>query len=143
MTPLFIGFFGMSWVIRNFLSRKTLPRQDTRDSVETHVTAVANGVASGVIGGGIAAFFPVATGDMGALIGGHTASGKDNDTFVVSQGAAHVVYYVGALLILFMPTARIIRGAVAWLIGGVYTPKTWLEFYYAGFVIILWPQYPS
>lgn len=137
LTPLFIGFFGMSWVIRNLLSRRTLPRQDTRDAVETHPTAVMNGIASGVIGGGIAAFFPVITGGMGALIGGHMASGKGDDTFVVSQGAARTVYYVGALFLLFMPTARITRGAVAWLIGGVYTPKTWLEFYYAGLVIIL------
>ncbi len=137
LTPLFIGFFGMSWVIRNLLSRKTLPRQNTKDFVETHPTAVMNGIASGVIGGGIAAFFPVITGGMGALIGGHMASGRGDDTFVVSQGAARVVYYVGALLLLFMPTARITRGAVAWLIGGIYTPKTWLEFYYAGFTIIL------
>jgi len=96
-----------------------------------------NGVASGVIGGGIAAFFPVITGGMGALIGGHIASGKGDDTFVVSQGAARVIYYVGALFLLFMPTARVTRGAVAWLIGSIYTPKTWFEFYYAGFTIIL------
>jgi putative membrane protein len=137
LTPLFVGFFGLPWVLRNILSRRRLPRQDTRDIVATEPRAVANGAASGIIGGGIAAFFPVITGGMGALIGGHMASSRGDDAFLISQGAARTVYYVGALFFLFHPTMRITRGAVAWLIGGLYTPKTWVEFYAGASVIIL------
>lgn len=137
LTPLFIGFFGLSWVIRNIISRVFIPRQDTRDIVETQYGAILAGIGSGIFGGGIAAFFPVVTGGMGALIGGHMASTRGDDTFMISQGTARLVYYTGALLLLFMPTSRITRGTVAWLVGGIYTPKTWIEYYYAIFVILV------
>jgi hypothetical protein len=65
------------------------------------------------------------------------ASSRGDDAFLISQGAARTVYYVGALFFLFHPTMRITRGAVAWLIGGLYTPKTWVEFYAGASVIIL------
>ncbi|MGB9827083.1 MAG: tripartite tricarboxylate transporter permease, partial [Thermosphaera sp.] len=87
--------------------------------------------------GGIAAFFPIITGGMGALVGGHMASSRGDDTFLISQGAARTVYYTGALFFLFHPTMRITRGSVAWLVGGVYTPKTWAEFYAGAAFIIL------
>jgi putative membrane protein len=137
LTPLFIGFFGLPWVLRNIISRRTLPAQDTRHVVETAPSAVINGATSGIIGGGIAAFFPVITGGMGALIGGHMASSRGDDAFLISQGAARTVYYTGALFFLFHPTMRITRGAVAWLVGGLYTPKAWIEFYYGAALIIL------
>jgi putative membrane protein len=137
LTPLFIGFFGLPWVLRNIISRRRIPPQDTRDIVETAPSAVVNGAASGIIGGGIAAFFPVITGGMGALIGGHMASSRGDDAFLISQGAARTVYYTGALFFLFHPTMRITRGAVAWLVGGLYTPKTWIEFYYGAALIVL------
>ncbi|MEM0199264.1 MAG: tripartite tricarboxylate transporter permease [Desulfurococcaceae archaeon] len=137
LTPLFIGFFGFSWVLRNIISRVHVPKQDTRDLMETNLRAVLAGVGSGVLGGGIAAFFPVITGGMGALVSGHMVSSRGDDTFMISQGAARVVYYVGALLLLFTPTARITRGAVAWIVQGIYTPKTWIEYYYALFTVLL------
>ncbi|WP_448578511.1 tripartite tricarboxylate transporter permease [Thermosphaera sp.] len=137
LTPLFIGFFGFPWVLRNLISKRSIPRQDTRDFVETSPGAVINGSASGIMGGGIAAFFPIITGGMGALVGGHMASSRGDDAFLISQGAARTVYYTGALFFLFHPTMRITRGAVAWLVGGVYTPKTWAEFYVGAAFIIL------
>ncbi|MEM4717743.1 MAG: tripartite tricarboxylate transporter permease [Desulfurococcaceae archaeon] len=137
LTPLFIGFFGFSWVLRNILTRIYIPKQDTRDIVESNIKAVLGGIGSGILGGGIAAFFPVVTGGMGALIGGHMASTRGDDTFIVSQGAARVVYYVGALSLLFIPTSRITRGTVAWMVQGIYTPKAWVEYYYALFAILL------
>lgn len=137
LTPLFIGFFGLSWVLRNMLSRVRVPKQDTTDVVETNAKAVLSGVGSGVLGGGIAAFFPVITGGMGALVAGHMASTRGDDTFIISQGASRVVYYVGAFLLLFTPTSRITRGTVAWIVQSVYTPKTWTEYYYALFAVLL------
>lgn len=137
LTPLFIGFFGFSWVIRNIISRVHIPRQDTRNIVETNIRAALGGIGSGILGGGIAAFFPVVTGGMGALVGGHMASTRGDDAFMISQGASRVVYYVGALSLLFVPTSRITRGAVAWIVQGIYTPKTWIEYYYALFAILL------
>lgn len=136
LTPLFIGFFGLSWVIRNIVSHVYIPRQDTRDIVEASPSSILAGIGSGILGGGIAAFFPVVTGGMGALIGGHMASTRGDDTFMISQGAARTMYYTGALLLLFTPTSRVTRGTVAWLIGGIYTPKTWIEYYYALFTVL-------
>lgn len=137
LTPMFIGFFGMPWVLQNILSRRIIPRQYTRDRVRASVFGVVNGSVAGAFGGTIAAFFPIVTGGMGALVAGHMASSRGDDVFIVSQGANRVLYYVGAFFLLFVPTARLTRGAGAWLVSSIYTPKSWLEFYYAAGSILL------
>ncbi|OYT40961.1 MAG: hypothetical protein B6U89_00580 [Desulfurococcales archaeon ex4484_58] len=137
LTPMFIGFFGMPWVLQNILSRRHIPRQDTRDKIEASMFGIANGTIAGAFGGYIAAFFPIVTGGMGALVAGHMASSRGDDVFIVSQGANRVLYYVGAFFLLFVPTARLTRGAGAWLVSSIYTPKTWIEFYYAAGAILL------
>jgi len=137
LTPLFIGFFGMPWVLQNILLKRRIPRQIVSDSVETSLTRVGHAFSGGLIGGLIAAVFPIITGGMGALIASHMTSQRGDDAFIISQGVNRVLYYVGALFLLFLPTARLTRGAVAWLTQGIYVPKTWSEFYYAIFVIAL------
>jgi len=137
LTPLFIGFFGMPWVLQNILLKRKIPKQVVSDSVETSLTRVGHAFSGGLIGGLIAAVFPIITGGMGALIASHMTSQRGDDAFIISQGVNRVIYYVGAFYLLFLPTARLTRGAVAWLTQGIYVPKTWSEFYYAIFVITL------
>ncbi len=64
-------------------------------------------------------------------------STRGDDTFIVSQGANRILYYVGAFFLLFVPTTTLRRGAGAQLVSSIYIPKTWAEFYYAGGVILL------
>ncbi len=137
LTPLFIGFFGMPWVLQNIIFKRRIPRQISSDKIYTSKNRVAHGFVGGAIGGLIAAVFPIITGGMGALIASHMTSPRGDDAFIVSQGVNRVLYYVGAFYLLFLPTTRLTRGAVAWLTQGIYVPKTWGEFYYAVFVIAL------
>ncbi len=137
LTPMFIGFFGMPWVLQNILARRVIPKQYTGDKVNASLYGIFNGTVAGAFGGSIAAFFPIVTGGMGALVAGHMASSRGDDVFIVSQGANRVLYYVGAFFLLFVPTARLTRGAGAWLVSSIYTPKTWVEFYYAIGAILL------
>ncbi len=137
LTPMFIGFFGMPWVIQNILSKTLVPLQHTEDKVEARPYGILNGIASGAFGGSIAAFFPIVTGGMGALVAGHMASSRGDDVFIVSQGANRVLYYVGAFFLLFVPTTTLTRGAGAWLVSSIYQPKTWVEYYYGVGAILL------
>ncbi len=137
LTPMFIGFFGMPWVLQNILSKTMVPLQRTEDKVEARPFGIINGIASGAFGGSIAAFFPIVTGGMGALVAGHMASSRGDDVFIVSQGANRILYYVGAFFLLFVPTTTLTRGAGAWLVSSIYQPKTWIEYYYAVGAILL------
>ncbi len=137
LTPMFIGFFGMPWVLQNILSKRHIPHQDTADKIEASIWGILNGTLSGAFGGHIAAFFPIVTGGMGALVAGHMASSRGDDVFIVSQGANRILYYLGAFFLLFIPTSRLTRGTGAWLVSSLYTPNTWIEFYYGVFAILV------
>ncbi len=137
LTPMFLGFFGMPWVLQNIVSRRYIPKQVVEDKVEASRFGVLNGIVAGAFGGFIAAFQPLVTGGLGALVAGHMASSRGDDVFVVSQGANRVLYYVGAFFLLFIPMARLTRGLGAWIVSSIYTPKSWMEFYYAAFAVLV------
>ncbi len=137
LTPMFIGFFGMPWVLQNIISKRHVPHQDLTDKIEASTWGVINGTLSGAFGGYIAAFFPIVTGGMGALVAGHMASSRGDDVFIVSQGSNRLLYYLGAFFLLFIPTSRLTRGTGAWLVSSLYTPNSWTEFYYAAFAILV------
>jgi putative membrane protein len=41
---------------------------------------------------------------------------------MLSQGASKTVYYIGALLLFFVPGLHLTRGGGAWILKGLYTP---------------------
>lgn len=131
LTPLFLGFFGLPWVITNIMSNIPIAEQDTSNEIGTDKRALLSGVLGGALGGYIAAFFPLITGGMGALVAGHITSQRGDDTFIISQGANRFIYYVGAFLFLFLPAASLTRGSAAWLVSSIYQPKTYQEYVYA------------
>lgn len=137
LTPLFIGFFGMPWVIMNLISKPPILPQRTEDIVNTSVPNILHATAGGFLGGLMAAIFPIITGGMGALVAGHMTSTRGDDAFIISQGVNRVLYYVGAIFLLFMPVSRLTRGAAAWLVRSIYIPKSWTEYWYAAGIILL------
>ncbi len=137
LTPMFLGFFGLPWVILNVLSDIPIAPQVTEDKIGTDRRALLSGVLGGALGGYIAAFFPVITGGMGALVAGHITSQRGDDAFIVSQGANRFVYYVGAFLFLFLPAASLTRGGAAWLVSSIYQPKSYREYMYAMGALLL------
>jgi len=137
LTPMFIGFFGMSWVLLNILSNPPMLPQKVDDKVESSVYNTLKASFGGALGGTIAAVYPIITGGMGALIAGHITSQRGDDAFIISQGVNRVIYYVGAFTLLFLPNLRLTRGAAAWLVSSVYTPKSYAEYLAAIGVILL------
>jgi len=137
LTPMFIGFFATPWVILNLLAQASIPEQKVDNSVATSPRNILRAYMGGGLGGYIAAFFPVITGGMGALIAGHLTAQRGDDMFLVNQGTNRFVYYVGALFLLMVPTLHLTRGGAGWLVGSIYTPKTYTEYYMAVGAILI------
>ncbi|MGC9358585.1 MAG: tripartite tricarboxylate transporter permease, partial [Anaerolineae bacterium] len=110
LLPAFVGLFAVPWVIQNLLARVELPPQHVARSVDAPLTLALQGTAAGVLGGLFAAFFPVVTGGIGGFLAGHATAQRDDRAFIISQGAAKVVYYVGGFLLFFVPGLHLTRG---------------------------------
>ena len=119
--PAFVGLFAMPWVLVNLLGRTALPRQHVAGDIDAPLSVIVRGSITGALGGLFAAFFPVVTGGMGGLLAGHATSQRDSRAFIVSQGAAKIVYYVGGLLLFFVPGLHLTRGGMAWMVSTRYT----------------------
>jgi len=77
-----------------------------------------------VMGGMFAAFFPIVTGGIGGLLAGHATAQRDDRVFIISHGASKVVYYVGGLLLFFVPGLHLTRGGMAWMLSTRYSSFT-------------------
>jgi len=127
--PAFVGLFAVPWCLLNLLSGTDVPRQFTADSLEAPPDIVLRAAAAGGLGGGFAAFMPVVTGGVGGLLAGHATAQRDERVFLMSQGVSKMVYYVGALLLFFVPGLGIKRGGAAWMVQSLYLPTTWGDYY--------------
>jgi putative membrane protein len=124
LLPAFTGLFAVPWVLQNLLSQVRMPVQHVARSVDLSPRLVAQGVGAGALGGLFAAFFPVVTGGVGGLLAGHATAQRDDRLFIVSQGASKLVYYVGGLLLLFVPGLHLTRGGMAWMLSVSYVPDS-------------------
>jgi putative membrane protein len=132
LMPAFVGLFTIPWLLMNIVSNVTPPAQTHATSSESFACAtVLKGTVAGGLGGGFAAFFPAITGGVGALLAGAATAWRGDRVFLVSQGTSKLVYYVGGLLLLFVPGLHITRGAGAWMIKSMYLPQTWHDYYMA------------
>jgi putative membrane protein len=123
LLPAFTGLFAIPWVLQNLLSQIRMPVQQVGRSMDLSPRLVAQGVGAGALGGLFAAFFPVVTGGVGGLLAGHATAQRDDRLFIVSQGASKLVYYVGGLLLLFVPGLHLTRGGMAWMLSVSYVPE--------------------
>lgn len=147
LMPAFVGLFAVPWVALNLVSgareprarvsRACIPRQVVCTSAGVAPEAAALGIGTGVLGGLLAAFFPIVTGGIGALIAGHATAQRDDRVFLVSQGASRTVYYVGAMLLYFAPALHLTRGGMAWMVSPLYVPYTPQEYWLAVAAIAL------
>ncbi|MGE4488728.1 MAG: tripartite tricarboxylate transporter permease [Kiritimatiellales bacterium] len=129
--PAFVGLFAVPWCLLNAVSGAEVPRQYLRDTLNINGDLLLRSSVAGGIGGGFAAFFPVVTGGVGGLLAGHATAQRDERVFLMSQGVSKVVYYVGALMLFFVPGLYLTRGGGAWIVKGLYTPRTWGDWYLA------------
>jgi putative membrane protein len=149
LLPAFTGLFAIPWVVQNLLSQVQMPVQrQVGSSVDLSPKLVAQGVGAGALGGLFAAFFPVVTGGVGGLLAGHATAQRDDRLFIVSQGASKLVYYVGGLVLLFVPGLHLTRGGMAWMLSVSYVPEAPVTYWTVigatlicgalGFGLLLW-----
>ncbi len=131
LMPAFVGLFAVPWIVTNLLGRVSVPRQTIARSLDIAWGDVVQGATSGVLGGLFAAFLPVVTGGIGGFVAGHATAQRDDRAFLVAQGAAKIVYYVGGLLLFFVPGLHLTRGGMAWMVSTRYTPYTPAQYYAA------------
>jgi putative membrane protein len=124
LLPAFVGLFAIPGVIQNLVSQARVPEQHMGVSLDVTPTLLARGIFAGLLGGGFAAFFPVVTGGIGGLLAGHATAQRDDRLFILSQGASKAVYYVGGLLLFFVPGLGLARGGLAWMLSTIYAPGT-------------------
>jgi len=129
--PAFVGLFAIPWCLLNAVSGAKVPEQRVRDELNINGDLLLRSGIAGGIGGGFAAFFPVITGGIGGLLAGHATAQRDERVFMMSQGVSKVVYYVGALMLFFVPGLFLTRGGGAWILKGLYTPRTVGDYYLA------------
>jgi putative membrane protein len=122
LMPAFVGLFTIPWLVLNLASRVEPPAQRLTGAVRLDARTVVQGTVAGCLGGGFAAFFPVVTGGVGGFLAGHATALRDDRMFLVSQGASKTVYYVGGLLLFFVPGLHVRRGAAAAMLAGICAP---------------------
>ena len=129
--PAFVGLFAVPWCLLNLVSATQPPPQRIVQRLEIGADHLLRGAAAGGLGGGFAAFFPVVTGGVGGMLAGHATAQRDERVFLVSQGASKMIYYTGALLLLFAPGLHLVRGGGAWILSGLAAPQGWGDYFLA------------
>jgi putative membrane protein len=127
--PAFVGLFAVPWCLLNVISGADVPKQYVSKSLDVDGGTILRSAASGSIGGGFAAFFPVVTGGVGGLLAGHATAQRDEKVFIMSQGVSKLIYYTGAFMFFFVPGLGVTRGGGAWIIKGLYTPRTYYDYF--------------
>ena len=135
LMPAFVGLFTLPWLLINLVSAVEIPPQRAPGVLSAGPFRILQGAFAGVLGGGFAAFFPVVTGGVGGLLAGHATALRDDRVFLASQGASKVVYYVGGLLLFFVPGLDMVRGGGAWMLNGLNAPHGIYEYLMALAVI--------
>ncbi len=135
LLPAFIGLFAIPTVLTNLIMGLRVPPQHISRSIDISPSLLMRGAFAGTLGGLFAAFFPVVTGGVGGFLAGHATAQRDERSFIVSQGASKMVYYVGAFLLFFLPGLHLMRGGLASMLGAFVTPST-PELYYTAVAAI-------
>ena len=124
LLPAFIGLFAIPMVLTNLIMGTHVPPQHVARSIDVTPSLLIRGTIAGTLGGMFAAFFPVVTGSVGGFLAGHATAQRDERSFIISQGASKLVYYVGGFLLFFMPGLHLARGGLAAMTHTLFTPDT-------------------
>lgn len=124
LTPVFAGLFALPWLIFNLVSRVRIPEQRVSGSLDVGARDLLKGIAAGSLGGAFAGFIPVVSGGVGGMLAGHATSLRGERAFLVSQGASKGVYYIGGLLLLFVPGLEVARGGAASMLKAFAPPAS-------------------
>ena len=139
LMPAFVGLFTLPWLLYNAYTALTPPRQQPLETCqkipERH--NVRQGALAGILGGGFASFFPVVTGGIGGMLAGHATALRNQEAFLVSQGASKSMYYAGGILLFFVPELHLTRGGGAWMLQSMVATGRPHLYWIAGGSILL------
>jgi putative membrane protein len=131
LLPAFVGLFAIPGLIQLIFFSARPPRQTHTLVFETHPLLLTRGALTGLAGGLFASLLPVVTGGIGGLLAGHATAQRDDRLFMISQGASKIAYYVGSLMLLFVPGLTLTRGGMAWMLSSTYVPYGWHSYWLA------------
>ena len=131
LMPAFTGLFAVPALLQLMLSRGRVPQQTTLEMNAAPPQLLLRGAATGVAGGLFATLLPVVTGGIGGLLAGHATAQRDERAFMISLGASKAAYYIGSLMLLFLPGVTAARGGMASMIGSTYVPYGWHSYWLA------------
>lgn len=131
LMPAFIGLFAVPGLLQILLFGAKPPLQTTTLPDEIEPRLLLRGSLTGLSGGLFASVLPVVSGGIGGLLAGHATAQWNDRLFMISLGASKVAYYVGSLLLLFVPGLTLTRGGMAWMLSSVYVPYGWRSYWLA------------
>ncbi len=137
LMPLFVGLFAIPSHIMAFITRTTVPPQHMCTSVELYGKDVVKGGFSGLLAGCFATVTPGLTPGPALLLSGHATSQQGERQFIIGGGAARVMYYAGAMILLFLPGVFLRRGGAAINISLIFIPEAPEQFYLVTGIIAL------
>jgi putative membrane protein len=127
LMPAFAGLFSIPWLMMNLMSRARVPPQSFSRELGVGLNHFLGGLVSGVCGGLFAALVPAVSGGVGGMLAGHGAAMRDSRAFIVGQGASRMTYYLGGLMIFFVPGVSVSRGA-GWVLRPFHEPQGQLDY---------------
>ncbi len=131
LMPAFVGLFAAPGLLQVLVFGTRPPRQQASPWREVEPRLLLRGSLTGLSGGLFASILPVVSGGIGGLLAGHATALWNERLFMISLGASKVAYYVGSLLLLFVPGLTLTRGGMAWMISSIYVPYGWRTYWLA------------
>ena len=124
LMPVFMGLFALPSQIMTVITRATIPPQHFAGSVDAEPHDLARGALTGTVAGLFSSLTPGMTPGPALLVAGHATASSGDKQFMVGGGAARVLYYIGALVLFFMPDVYMRRGGAAINISLFFVPET-------------------
>lgn len=131
LMPAFVGLFAVPGLLQVLLFGARPPRQSDALPGQIEPRLLLRGSLTGLSGGLFASVLPVVSGGIGGLLAGHATALWNERLFMISLGASRVAYYVGSLILLFVPGLTLTRGGMAWLLSSIYVPYGWHSYWLA------------
>jgi putative membrane protein len=127
LLPAFVGLFTLPSLIQVLVMGVRVPKQQPPFMQVLPTEVIRSGI-TGTLGGLFASVLPVVTGGMGGLLAGHATAQWGDRQFLISHGASKTAYFVGSLLLLFVPGLGLTRGGMAWMLTTTFVPYGWRYF---------------
>ena len=129
LMPVFIGLFAIPSQIMTVIARAEIPKQYFGKSVDAAVHDLARGTLTGTVGGMFSSLTPGLTPGPALLMSAHATASSGEKQCISGGGTARVLYYIGALVLFFMPDVYMRRGGAAINISLFFVPETAEQYY--------------